>query len=73
MRRGFRGIALFVSHILFFVVTVLTQVGNSGSIRGTVKDPPEGATFRVTAEVRRTTLIGPVPLVGQQPSLQGPS
>lgn len=70
MRRGFRRIAPVVSHFLFFTTPVLRQVGKSGSIRATVKDPPRGVTVRVTAEVRGTTLIGPLPLAGQQPCLQ---
>ena len=39
MRSGFRGIFLLVFHLLIVVLATSGQVGNSGSIEGTVKDP----------------------------------
>jgi len=63
MRRGIRGFALFVFHLLIVVFAVSAQVGNSGSIEGTVKDPSGGAipgasveiSYSVSGFVRTTT------------------
>ena len=65
MRSGFRGIFLFVVHSLVVVLAASGQVGNSGSIEGTVKDPTGGAVPGATVEISygvsgfvRTTTTG---------------
>jgi Carboxypeptidase regulatory-like domain/TonB-dependent Receptor Plug Domain len=63
MRRGIRGLLLFVFHVLVVVLAVSAQVGNSGSIEGTVKDPSGAAvpgaaveiSYGVSGFVRTTT------------------
>jgi len=51
MRSGIRGFALFVFHLLIVVFAVSAQVGNSGSIEGTVKDPSGGAVPGASVEI----------------------
>ena len=52
MRNGIRGLLLFSLHLLIVVVATSAQVGNSGSIEGTVKDPSGGSVPSATVEIR---------------------
>lgn len=65
MRSGFRGLSLFVFQFFIVVLAASAQVGNSGSIEGTVKDPSGGAVPGATVEISygvsgfvRTTTTG---------------
>jgi len=65
MQSCFRCIFLFVFHFLIVVLAASAQVGNSGSIEGTVKDPTGGAVPGATVEISygvsgfvRTTTTG---------------
>jgi Carboxypeptidase regulatory-like domain/TonB-dependent Receptor Plug Domain len=66
MRYGIRGISLFIVEFALVVMVASAQVGNSGSIEGTVKDSSggaiPGATVQVNDEVSgftRTATTGP--------------
>ncbi len=52
MRFAFRGLVVLSIHYLLFVVCVLAQMGNSGSIEGVVKDPSGAAVPNVTVEIK---------------------
>jgi len=52
MRNGIRGLLLFAFHLLIVVLATSAQVGNSGSIEGTVKDPSGGSVPGATVEIR---------------------
>ena len=66
MRKGIQGFSLFVfCYFLIVVIAVSAQVGNSGSIEGTVKDPSGAAIPGATVEISyavsgftRTTTTG---------------
>jgi len=65
MRSSFRGFSLFVFCLFIVVLGASAQVGNSGSIEGTVKDPSGGAVPGATVEISygvsgfvRTTTTG---------------
>ena len=65
MRSSFRGFSLFVFCLFIVVLGASAQVGNSGSIEGTVKDPTGGAVPGATVEISygvsgfvRTTTTG---------------
>lgn len=51
MRKGLRGIVVFGLAFLYAVLTASAQVGNSGSIEGTVKDPSGGVITGATVEI----------------------
>jgi Carboxypeptidase regulatory-like domain len=51
MRNGIRILGLFVSCFVILVLSVSAQIGNSGSIEGTVKDSSGGAIPGATVEI----------------------
>jgi Carboxypeptidase regulatory-like domain len=66
MRKDLRGIAVFVFAFLVVVSVASAQVGNSGSIEGTVKDPSGAAIVGASVEISygvsgftRVTTTGP--------------
>ena len=62
MRLVFRGLFILLAQAILLVFTASAQLGNSGSIEGTVKDPSGAAVVNATVEIsypvtgfRRTT------------------
>ncbi|HKM84517.1 MAG TPA: TonB-dependent receptor [Candidatus Acidoferrum sp.] len=51
MRYGFRVVVLFAVQVIFVVVVLLAQTGNSGSIEGTVLDPSGKTVANATVEI----------------------
>jgi hypothetical protein len=51
MRSSFRALSVFVFHFLIAVLVASAQIGNSGSIEGTVKDPSGAAVVGAQLEI----------------------